>query len=129
MHLFPIKFSSLAILATIGILLGGHWGVLQSIAWVGMIYFYSESVGLREGISKTFDGKNPCRLCESLRDARTQESNTEILVGSVKKVELLRSSLAELPSRRDPRQSAFPAPGHESAPSFSAAPAEPVPLG
>ena len=38
-----------------------------------MAVAYSERYGLTEGLTRTFDGKNPCGLCEKITEAR-QES-------------------------------------------------------
>ena len=47
-------------------LLGGHWAILQTAAWVGMIVEYSATDGVRAGLTKTFDGEHPCELCKSI---------------------------------------------------------------
>ena len=54
-------------------LVGGHWAVLQSAAWAGMIIEYSTSEGVQSGISKTFDGKHPCKLCLSIAQNKQKE--------------------------------------------------------
>ena len=53
----PMLFrSSKALLGlTLAMLLGGHWLLLQSVAWVGMIIDYSQNATLSEAISMTFD--------------------------------------------------------------------------
>ena len=52
-------------------LLGGHWAILQTAAWVRMVIEYSKTEGVEAGITKTFDGKHPCSLC--LNIARNKE--------------------------------------------------------
>ena len=49
-------------------LLGGHWALLQTAAWVGMVIDYSKTGGVEAGITKAFDGKHPCELCLSIRE-------------------------------------------------------------
>ena len=54
-------------------LLGGHWAILQTAAWVGMVIDYSKAEGVEAGISKTFDGKHPCPLCLSIAQYKEKE--------------------------------------------------------
>ena len=43
---------------------GGHWALLQSVAWVTMAARYSQDSVLAEVLEKTFDGHHPCELCK-----------------------------------------------------------------
>ena len=54
-------------------LCGGHYGVLQVLAWGGMIVDYSAKEGLAEGVKQTFDGDHPCELCRSIAKAKQDE--------------------------------------------------------
>lgn len=66
----------LRVILVLGALLhlgGGHWGVLQAIAWTKMLVEYSQADGLREGVVKTFDGAHPCEMCESISKGRESE--------------------------------------------------------
>ncbi len=64
-------------------LCGGHWGVLQGIAWAKMLIEYSQVDGLRQGIAKTFDGEHPCEMCRSIAKGRDSEkSDPEPIVRS-----------------------------------------------
>ena len=36
-------------------LLGGHWALLQTAAWVGMVIDYSKTEGVEAGITNAFD--------------------------------------------------------------------------
>jgi hypothetical protein len=55
-------------------LCGGHWGVMQVIAWSNMIVDYSAQDGLIEGAKKTFDGEHPCCMCKAIAEGKKQES-------------------------------------------------------
>jgi hypothetical protein len=68
----PAQF--LAILAALQIL-GGHWMVVQSVAWMGMLMEYSQSGTWEEAVSKTFDGKHPCKLCSAVQRGSTEEKS------------------------------------------------------
>jgi hypothetical protein len=54
-------------------LLGGHWAILQTAAWVRMVIEYSKTEGVEAGITKTFDGKHPCSLCLSIAKNKEKE--------------------------------------------------------
>lgn len=55
-------------------LCGGHWGVLQVVAWTKMIADYSAQHGLVEGAARTFDGEHPCCMCKAIAEGKKQES-------------------------------------------------------
>jgi hypothetical protein len=52
---------------------GGHWMVLQSVAWTRMLIANSRSDTLPVAMSKTFDGKHPCKMCHQIREGREAE--------------------------------------------------------
>jgi hypothetical protein len=73
-HEFHVRF--VRFIFVFGALLhlgGGHWGVLQGIAWAKMLVEYSQADGLRDGIVKTFDGEHPCEMCKSISKGRESE--------------------------------------------------------
>jgi hypothetical protein len=55
-------------------LLGGSYGVLQTIAWSRMIVTNTAKDGLVLGIQKTFDGEHPCAMCCQIKKAKQGES-------------------------------------------------------
>lgn len=57
-----------AVLAT------GPWGLMQTVAWTTMAIDYSQRYGWSEGLSRTFDGKNPCGLCHSITETKREQS-------------------------------------------------------
>ncbi|MDK3160814.1 hypothetical protein QPK87_30280 [Kamptonema cortianum] len=58
-------------------LMGGHWAVLQTVAWANMIRTYSQDAALNVAIEKTFSGEHPCSLCAKISEAKKQESKSE----------------------------------------------------
>ncbi len=62
----------LVLLASINIM-GGHWAVLQTVAWVGMAVDYSQNYGIEHGLLRTFDGDHPCQLCQKVMQGRAAE--------------------------------------------------------
>jgi hypothetical protein len=57
--------------------IGGHWAILQSIGWVGMIASYSRDATLRVALEKTFDGNNPCQICRAVREGKQSEKKED----------------------------------------------------
>jgi hypothetical protein len=62
---------------TLTIGLGGHWAILQSIAWVTMVAGYSQTAPLREALVKTFDGNHPCPICKFVSKGRKSDQKHE----------------------------------------------------
>jgi hypothetical protein len=58
--------------------IGGHWAVLQSMAWMGMIVSYSQKSGVMTGIKKTFDGNHPCDLCKLVSKAKSEQKTQDV---------------------------------------------------
>lgn len=56
-------------------LCGGHLGMLQVVAWSGMLVSYTQKDGVVEGARKTFDGEHPCSLCEVISKSRDAEQS------------------------------------------------------
>lgn len=67
----------LVLLAAVQIL-GGHWAVLQSVAWVKMVVDYSQSESVTVAIEKTFDGAHPCDLCKVVSKGRAAEQSSPL---------------------------------------------------
>lgn len=64
---------------------GGHWAVLQSIAWGQMLYSYSQDVGFVAGAKKTFSGEAPCEMCKNIAKAKTQQEKAPATMKADKK--------------------------------------------
>ncbi len=60
-------------LLTALVLLGGHWTMFQSLAWMSMLARYSREGPLSIAFVKTFDGRHPCSLCLRIQEHREQE--------------------------------------------------------
>lgn len=56
---------------------GGHWGVMQAIAWARMLVDYSAQRGLLDGVRTTFDGRHPCAMCRAISTATQEQSQDE----------------------------------------------------
>lgn len=57
--------------------MGGHWAVLQSVAWAGMIVSYAQTAPLSVAFQKTFSGQHPCKLCKVVENGKKSEGKKE----------------------------------------------------
>jgi hypothetical protein len=71
------QFSRYLVVTVLTLSLGLHWALLQSVAWVGMVWQYSQTATLGEAISKTFDGQHPCQLCKLVTEGKKSEKKQE----------------------------------------------------
>lgn len=70
----PLKW--LAVVA-LTFALGGHWAILQSVAWVTMFAGYSQAAPLKVALVETFDGKHPCPLCKFVAKGKKSEQKQD----------------------------------------------------
>jgi len=62
---------------TLTFALGGHWAILQSVAWVTMVASYSQTAPLKAALVKTFDGEHPCSICKFVANGKKSEQKQE----------------------------------------------------
>jgi len=67
---------------------GGHWAVLQSIAWARMVSDFSRNVPVSVAVQKTFSGEFPCAMCRKISDGRKSEQQLPATVSAAKKIEV-----------------------------------------
>jgi hypothetical protein len=108
---------------------GGHWAVLQSVAWAGMVNDYSRTDGLAVAVEKTFSGGYPCAMCKRIAMAQkeqeqapasTVKAETKLLLG------LIPTSLLVIPPAA--RRGTFPPILNSLLVSRSERPPTPVPI-
>lgn len=110
-------------------IIGGHWGVLQTVAWANMIWTYSTQDGsVLAGAKKTFDGEHPCNMCDSIKEAKKQEKKSPEILSATKKIELFALNDANLLPVPVSARFQFPVPLNLSAESRPHSPATPVPI-
>lgn len=63
---------------------GGHWAVLQTVAWSSMLVQYSHGANLASAVQQTFDGRHPCALCKKIDQARHNEKKPDVQFASGK---------------------------------------------
>lgn len=72
-------------------ILGGHWALLQTSAWLGMIVQYSQQAGLKAGLVQTFDGEHPCSICKAVEGGKKHEQQKAPLLQAELKKDYLAS--------------------------------------
>jgi hypothetical protein len=107
---------------------GGHWAVLQTVAWTGMVVEYSKGSSLVAALTKTFSGKAPCKMCMAIDAGKQKESRLPAPVKPDKKAEkFLAASGIRIRAPRSQSFSYTPI-SDECAVSRSEAPSAPVPI-
>ncbi|MGA7214288.1 MAG: hypothetical protein WBX20_08790 [Terrimicrobiaceae bacterium] len=109
-------------------LAGGHWFVLQTIAWVQMVREYSRSAPILEAVEKTFSGDYPCTMCTRIAEGQQNEEKSPSTVKLAKKTEVFLLAERDLPGKPAIRDFSYPAPREISAVERSEAPPVPVPI-
>ncbi len=68
---------------------GGHWAVLQSVAWAQMLRDYSREASVSVAITKTFSGEYPCGMCRKIAEAKKSEERKTPALAEKKSSEFL----------------------------------------
>jgi len=125
-----LRFTAHAVVAAaMFFVAGGHWGALQTVAWTGMLWTYTQEDGsLLSGVKKTFDGEHPCTMCDSIKTAKSQESTKPVTVVSSKKIEAFSPPLRAALPPRDCREFVFAPWAGLRGPLRADAPPVPVPI-
>ena len=55
---------------------GGHWTMLQTVAWMNMLANNLRTESIAAALTKTFDGKNPCAMCKQITAGKKTEKKT-----------------------------------------------------
>lgn len=78
------RLGKFAIVLALVCVVGGHWALLQSLAWVSMAIDFSRTDALETAIEKTFNGRNPCHLCHFVAEGKKSERAKEVLKPATK---------------------------------------------
>lgn len=106
---------------------GGHWAILQTVAWTQMLRDYSKESGLVIGIQQTFSGERPCTMCKTITNERQKESQLPASVNLAKKFEILMAVGLVFLTKPVGRKFAYPAPQSSIFSLLTFAPPSPVP--
>ena len=74
----PPTFLRLLLIVTILDVTGGHWMLLQTVAWSRMVVDYSQRASLGQAVAETFDGEHPCEMCRKIQKASQTEKKQEM---------------------------------------------------
>ena len=88
-----LHLSRWLLVAVLFVAIGGHWAVLQTVAWATMIVDYSKTAPLTEAVQKTFDGQHPCNICKGIQKSQQSEKKRNALE-LAKKIELFDQQIA-----------------------------------
>ncbi len=119
MLLICVAFFSLA---------GGHWAMLQMIAWAQMVRDFSKSVPVVEAIVRTFSGEYPCGMCTRISAERQKEEKTPAVVKVKKNSEICPFSAREILSEPEGSEYSYPNPSEFRLIERFEAPPVPVPI-
>ena len=125
-----LKFVGYAVAAAaMFFLAGGHWGSLQTVAWAGMLWNYTQADGsLLSGVKKTFDGEHPCNMCTSIKTAKAKERTAPVTLVSLKILEAFPAPLRARLPERGCREFVFPPSSGVRPAARAEAPPVPVPI-
>ena len=70
----------LALLASVG----GHWALLQSVAWTRMIIERTHTDSFATAVQTTLDGEHPCDMCKRITEGKQSERQEEKVQVQVK---------------------------------------------
>ena len=71
------RLLQLSVAAMLVLAVGGHWVLLQSVAWVRMTVSFSQSAPLDQALRMTFGGEHPCALCKAVKHGKQSERGTD----------------------------------------------------
>ena len=93
------KASRLVVILALLASIGGHWALLQSVAWTRMIIERTHADSFATAVQTTLDGAHPCDLCKRITEGKQNEQQPEKSPLNVK-VDLLceRQSIAIAPT-------------------------------
>lgn len=66
--------AKLLVIGALFVSVGGHYVLLQTVAWGNMLFSYSQNESFAEAARKTFDGDHPCEMCKLVKESREKEN-------------------------------------------------------
>lgn len=125
------RLTTLVMALALFLVAGGHWAMLQGVAWATMVHDFSRNGSLTQAVEKTFDGKHPCAMCKKIAKAKNSDAsgeNAPVTVKIDKKAEVfVKAPGSELPTPVSRPFAYGPAP-FVSIPELCFAPPVPVPI-
>lgn len=84
MSKWALRLGQYLLIGTLLVSMGGHLALLQTIAWGNMLADYSNEGSFSEAVDKTFDGENPCHLCNVVKKSKSEENKKPLLKSEMK---------------------------------------------
>ena len=84
------SLARIVLVVSLMVSIGGHWGMLQAIAWAKMLRAYTEERGLIAGLKDTFDGDHACSMCEKIATGKQKDKQENLPLTKVSKENLAR---------------------------------------
>ena len=78
------KASRLIVIFALLASIGGHWALLQSVAWTRMIIERTHADSFATAVQTTLDGAHPCDLCKRITEGKQHEQQPEKSLVKVK---------------------------------------------
>jgi len=78
------RFQKVVVSWLLVVAIGGHWPLLQSVAWMKMFVEFSQTDDFTTAVVKTFNGKNLCSLCKLVREGKETEQKQTAQVSKLK---------------------------------------------
>lgn len=82
------RLAQLLIVLALTASIGGHWALLQTVAWAGMLATNLQRTTVVQAVSETFDGEHPCALCKGIAAGKKSEQKPDAPEFKTKKPEL-----------------------------------------
>ncbi len=80
------RFGKSCVLVALVISTGAHWAALQTVAWTTMLADNLRTHSVVEAVTRTFDGRHPCCLCQAIAAGKKSEKKNEFTL-QLKKLE------------------------------------------
>jgi hypothetical protein len=71
------RFAKTMMVAALVAMTGGHWVLLQSVAWTTMLADNLSCGSVTEAVARTFDGKHPCPSCKAIAAGKKSEKKKD----------------------------------------------------
>lgn len=78
------RFARLLVVLALVASIGGHWALLQSVAWTQMLVERTQAASFGEAVKTTFDGAHPCAMCKRISDGKQKEQQPSQTLSKVK---------------------------------------------
>jgi hypothetical protein len=78
------QFGQWLLIGTLLVSMGGHFALLQTIAWGNMLVDFSSKASLTEAVGKTFDGEHPCEMCKMVKKSKSEEEKKSVVKAEMK---------------------------------------------